>query len=295
MKSKARQVVRNQGQVFHDIETMTPELAKSYLENAAVNRSLSEPAIKRYAAAMSKGQWSLSQPIIFDGYGRLIDGQHRLMAVIRSGQRVQFNVLRGVASIRHMDAGRARKPADVLKMSGYKNANTLAAITRAIMITESDPTTAPIASGTKGADITIDDIVDRVEKDPALQVVAAQVTGRDRPLTRMMKSSAVAGWFIYTVSKNIEDEDVLIDFLDQAQGRVPGTDQNPAIVLYRVLNTDRTEQRRLSKLERVALLVKAWNAFYETRPVKKLFWRGFGARAEKFPVLSLDNEIGGSK
>ena len=295
MTSKAKQVVRNQGQVFHDIETMTPELAKSYLENAAVNRSLSEPAIKRYAAAMSKGQWSLSQPIIFDGYGRLIDGQHRLMAVIRSGQKVQFNVLRGVASIRHMDAGRARKPADVLKMSGYKNATTLAAVTRAVMISEADPTAHPLPSGSKGSDITIDDIVERVEKDPALPVIAAQVAGRDRPLTRMLKSSAVAGWFIYLVSKHMDDEDVLIDFLDQAQGRVPGIPTNPAIVLYRTLNSERTDQRRLSKIERVALLVKAWNAFYETRPIKKLFYRGFGARAEKFPTLSLDNEIGGSK
>ena len=278
-----------QGQIFHDIETMTPSIARSYLEDAAVNRSISEPAVKRYAAAMKKGQWTLSQPICFDAFGKLVDGQHRLMAVIKADMPVKFNVLRGIANIRHLDAGRARKASDVLQMLGFKNANTLAAIARMVMVSEGDNEGFPLPSGTRGADITLDDIIKRCEEDSAISYIAAQVNGTEKVFSRMLKSSAIAGWFIYMVSNSDIDGMILDDFLDQASGRQPGMDTNPAVVLYRTLNNSRTDQRRMGKKERLALLIKAWNAYVSNREIKKLFYRGFGTRAENFPTLNLTN------
>lgn len=280
------------GQVLHDIETITPRIAEEYLRFAGINRSISEPAVVRYATAMEKGQWSLAQPIIFDQYGKLIDGQHRLAAVVRSGIPQRFNVLRGIDAIRHMDAGRPRRPADVLHMMGYKNAPHLAAITRAVMFKEANPTVAPIAQGSTTATVTIDDVVERVEADPELITVTRLITGPYKSFSRMLKSAATAGWFIYTLRKQMQDNELLGDFMAEIMGDIPSKDSSPAAVLYRTLNNARSNQRRLSKAERAAFLVKAWNAYYENREVSRLVYNPFGKKAEKFPTLLTDVEVG---
>jgi hypothetical protein len=274
---------------MHDIETITPNLALAYLEEAAVNRNVSQPAVKRYASAMKRGQWTLAQPIIFDPFGRLIDGQHRLFAVVAAGIPVDFNVLRGVESIRHLDAGRARKPADVLAMMGHKNTNVLAAVTRLVIHMESEDSVAPFMTGNASAAITIDDVIERADNDLDLQEIASEVSSKYKPVSRMLKSAALAGWFIYTVRKNMEDDDLLDSFLEEIMGNKPVGDHNPAAVLYRTLNNSRVDQRRLGKYERAAMLIKAWNAYVEQRPMVRLFFRAYGSRAEQFPTIITDN------
>lgn len=79
------------------IETIGPELAKTYLKNNTANRNVRRTHVKWLAGMMSRGQWKLThQGIAFDLAGRLIDGQHRLMAIIEAGVPVELVVTRGV-------------------------------------------------------------------------------------------------------------------------------------------------------------------------------------------------------
>ena len=72
---------------------VTPEIAARWLKNNGKNRSLSIAHVKRLAASMAAGRWSLNgQTISFDDQGRLLDGQHRLSAVVMSGVTVDMAI-----------------------------------------------------------------------------------------------------------------------------------------------------------------------------------------------------------
>lgn len=71
---------------------VTPDMAQSLLERNTHNRPVSQPVVNQYAYDMLAGLWRESPvPIIFekDG-GPLLDGQHRLLAVVEAGVGVWF-------------------------------------------------------------------------------------------------------------------------------------------------------------------------------------------------------------
>lgn len=119
-----------------DVETITPTIAEAYLAaNYARNRNIKKGVVKSYASDMSSGRWMLTgQGIQFDTDGVLIDGQHRLNAVILSGASVPMMVLRGVPkeSFDHVDVGISRSVQDVLQSRGQHPGNAAIATARFI-------------------------------------------------------------------------------------------------------------------------------------------------------------------
>lgn len=80
------------------VETITPQMAAELLARNIENRPLRASTVSRYAQEMTHGLWQVSpQPIIVGTSGRLLDGQHRLTAVVKSGQTVQMAVARNVS------------------------------------------------------------------------------------------------------------------------------------------------------------------------------------------------------
>lgn len=115
------------------IETVTPDYALLILETKLrLNRTISERTVNAYAEMMSRnGQWFVTgQGLTFDWDGFLIDGQHRLWAVVRHDKPVDMLVVRNADpnSIGAIDKGRSRKLADELRMlRGERNHLHLAA------------------------------------------------------------------------------------------------------------------------------------------------------------------------
>lgn len=104
-------------------ESITPEIAKKYLIKNKGNRSKRQSVIDFYAQQMKSGEWMLSpQGISFDEDGDLLDGQHRLEAVVASGCTVDFRVTTGCAHdlSPYLDRGVVRMDHDVLAISGVR-------------------------------------------------------------------------------------------------------------------------------------------------------------------------------
>lgn len=79
------------------IETITPSQAAVWLAGNINNRSMRQSLVKQYAKEMKNGTWRLThQGIAFAIDGTLLDGQHRLAAIIESGIAVTMLVTRGV-------------------------------------------------------------------------------------------------------------------------------------------------------------------------------------------------------
>lgn len=77
----------------NDTLTVTPQLARELLKTMRNNRALESARVNKMVARMKAGNYQDKNGLIFDG-GILRDGQHRLNAVIKSGETVTFNVRR---------------------------------------------------------------------------------------------------------------------------------------------------------------------------------------------------------
>jgi hypothetical protein len=85
-------------------ETITPELAEEYLKHNWNNRTLNWRTVARFADDMENKRWHLThQGIGFANNGELIDGQHRLQAIVRSGVAVEMQVTRDMESVARLN------------------------------------------------------------------------------------------------------------------------------------------------------------------------------------------------
>lgn len=140
------------------VKTITPAWAKQVLQTQNTNnRPISHTRVKSLVSDMKSGAFLLThQGIAFDDSGRLIDGQHRLTAVVEFGQPVQMMVTTDVQSeyrngvllnvMDTVDRGGIRRVGQQLGLShGYTNGNNVAAAAKIIV---------SICAGTPGRAIT---------------------------------------------------------------------------------------------------------------------------------------------
>lgn len=118
------------------VERVDPALAMRWLAANESNRPISAEQVKRYAADMKRGDWKTThQGIAFDRSGVLLDGQHRLRAVVKAGVTVPMVVFRDCDrdTFDRLDVGKKRTAADALAIDGVESARTIAAIARSLV------------------------------------------------------------------------------------------------------------------------------------------------------------------
>lgn len=122
-----------------DLVTITPEFAAKLLAtNYEKQRNLRKRLVAKYASDMEEGRWnSDTGMIIVDSMGRLIDGQHRLAAVVNAGVSIDMWVMVGAdtGAFELIDGGAMRKIADVIPVERNKRAcsaicNVMVGLTR---------------------------------------------------------------------------------------------------------------------------------------------------------------------
>lgn len=80
-----------------EILSITPSQAERWLEMKGKNRKVSLRHVKYLAAEIISGRWRLThQGIAFGDDGRLLDGQHRLAAIVEAGLTTNMMVTTGV-------------------------------------------------------------------------------------------------------------------------------------------------------------------------------------------------------
>lgn len=104
-----------------EIINVSPDYARNLLLANKTNRPIRKHKIKEMSDDMKGGKWRLShQGIAIDTNGNLADGQHRLKAVVESGETVKMLVTTGCSpeNFGITDTGSPRTRADVICLSG---------------------------------------------------------------------------------------------------------------------------------------------------------------------------------
>lgn len=130
------------------VKEITPQWAKQVLETRNIqNRNISERVVDKYANDMLAGNWCLThQGIAFDVNGDLLDGQHRLAAIVKANVPVKMLVTSEIPStfknnghttsvFTAIDGLKPRTNATGLELLAYKNSKLVASIARcAVMV-----------------------------------------------------------------------------------------------------------------------------------------------------------------
>jgi hypothetical protein len=118
-------------ELFTKMVLITPESAKELLKLNVSNRPLNQVTVDWYAKQMTNGQWTISgQTISISDKNTLIDGQHRLAALVKSGKEITFNVAYNVPfqSFVNYDSVRSRGLCDVFAIENILNYKSISAI-----------------------------------------------------------------------------------------------------------------------------------------------------------------------
>lgn len=112
-------------------EKIGPAKAQAYLTDGAPNRRIRPALVKQYASAMTAGKWPLThQGIAFNEKHQLCDGQHRMMAIVKTGLTLEFQVSRyqHEAPMALLDSGYSRSCGDRASLAGIVTSNASAVL-----------------------------------------------------------------------------------------------------------------------------------------------------------------------
>jgi len=258
------------------IESITPDLAEKYLESNVGNRTLRMHRVRSYAEQMSRDQWlMIGDPIRFDWSGALLDGQHRLQAVVTSGKTVNFVVIRNLLSESYvaMDSGLNRTPGDGLG-SGVSASSHKAAGIRILFIVECDGD--PRKTDNKAA-VTRQDIHDYYVANTAVMEEACHVG--------QSMYGAVGGnrsaWIAFAVMAGRVDMVYRNKFLDAIKTGAGLQSGDPRLALRNWL-VAKTNQKNNISGDHMSLYIKAWNDWMKGK--KRMTMRSTTSD-EAFPIM----------
>lgn len=152
---------------------VSPATAARMLAYRGRNRTTSARHIAALVKEMRNGNWKLNgESIKFAKDGSLLDGQHRLAAIIQANVTVKILVTRGLDPVVFdtMDQGRTRTNTDVIRINGGQYVVSLNSAIRAILFLKSrlaDPET-PASTVYEGTSVRPTEVLAWLQRNPGV-------------------------------------------------------------------------------------------------------------------------------
>lgn len=254
---------------------MTPEMAKTYLEANVSNRPLRRRRVMEYAKAMETGEWSsdVVDPICISVNGNLMNGQHRLMAIIMSNKSIPMYIQYGLPEdhYKYIDSGLPRNLADRINVVNRTN---VASLTHPAYATEKGKARivsaiqGKIASDRKTADRECDALlIDYIHSnyDKLNKAVLRGQKMRKAMGKGSLKAYAYCCWLIDWLGIG----DKLDDFVDEFSKEI-STDYNVQYVKNAMMKRMVQINGALTYPETVASILYAYDMYKCTKPIKNM-------------------------
>jgi hypothetical protein len=252
------------------IETITPSIAESYLKKNTRNRKIREPHVYFLRDEISEGRWTPNGATIVFGNKQLLDGQHRLLAVMAAKKAIKSLVVHGVPDefFSTIDMGAPRRPADTLLIKGETNTGKLSA---AIMWV-----------------IRYKNNMQRKKSSATLVEKFLETNGGIRKsvelcnkIKLMSGPVAAAGHYLFSQKNEALASKLLSGIADGV-----GLDRGDPIYLLRErLVENFASKAKLHAVHQFALLVSTWNALRKKEPLAIEKNGAELARTGKFPEI----------
>jgi len=246
-----------------EIVTMTPEWANMLLtKHNTNNRPLRVQTVKRYAHAILSGNWKLTQQgIALSREGVLLDGQHRLAAIVEANMPVQILLATDCDPeiFTAIDNGQTRKAGDALHLDGVKSSFQAAAMVRLMFLYN----TQPEKSWTGGSYVVPlhSDILEACRANSEIVKFAISLATSSHKQFNRLNKSALGGLVILGVQHKW-DANTMERFC-QLLGRGAGLEPLDPILAYRASLTNDIFAKRIRAKNagqlHLASLIKVFN------------------------------------
>ena len=273
------------------IETITPAKAKEYLKTTQGNRPISKVTVRSYADSMLQGKWLLNGvAIIFDNEGHLIDGHHRLNAIVKADVPVQTCVCRGAEpdSFKTIDQGRGRNLGQLIAMQQVLNYNAVASIVNAnnsLIISGR----FWVNNGARSKQATNADLYDEYYRNKEEYQEAGTYACEMYRQARIIKASWIGALYYYLSHTGCYKKDYVKRFFTAVcsleTSGISAADELRNFIIRNDRN--RTDGAKLDQERLFAIICKAWNAYVAGKEVKKY---KFDPDNEDYPTLKLNTE-----
>lgn len=266
--------------VEYKTRTVSPTQAKKWLAANPHNRNINPVRVGILAEEMRNGHWDLNgEAIKLNGDGSLIDGQHRLAAVIESGVPIKTLVITGLPKnvAQTIDTGQRRSFAQTLTMRGEADSNVLGALVKMQWqldhgwISHASTPTMPTRAG-----------IDVLAAHDGLRS-AVKVGSRANRAIKVPPSLAGFCWYRFSRIDNehaAEDADGFLEGLVIGESLPSG---DPVLELRSRIISNAMSATKYDRVTLHAFFIKAWNAYRTGRELKQLKFRVGGSNPESFP------------
>lgn len=262
------------------LQTITPQDAKNMLMSNVGNRPVrSRTLVKKISRAISAGKWAINGATIrISKQGRVLDGQHRLNAIVDSGVAVQTFVIYGLDDdcFHTIDTDQAtRTTSDVFAIRGEKNYTALAAALRLayLWIETGDPYSSN--ANVSPSPWQLESLFDSI---PSIERSVDLACTKYRPVTKLISKSPIA-FCHYAFSVDYADE--ADSFFDRLSTGVGLAEKSPILLLRERLIDSRSSKETMTARYKMALVFKAFRLYKDGALITYLRIRESGNAVEK--------------
>jgi hypothetical protein len=255
-QSKAQKAVTSSSGVTYELTTITPKRAQQILDANPRNRNLNQRLVLSYAREMKGGRWQENGDAIrISDTGFLLDGQHRLAAVERTGIPLRDALL--VSGLPEkaqdtMDAGKKRTVADQLKINGVANYTSLAAVARYAYTWVLEPN-GNHKMDTSRRIVSNSELLEFIEDQPELNEAATVATHYRGPGNRSV--IGFCWWVLADIDKDDADE-----FMTSLSTGADLKEGNPILTLRNeLMSLTSTVGQSLERTWMIRLIFYCWN------------------------------------
>jgi hypothetical protein len=274
-----------------NIEKITPKIASELLlNNHSAQRNVSLAHVTNLSNQMKSGLWKTNgESIILDGKSNILDGQHRLRAVVMSGVTIDFLIVRGVnpECFTTIDGGMKRSCGQIFTIAGVSDGNNFAACAsgvmnyrRAVNVIIREKGGGMIKGGSLSTNIRpspqevmYEYSAHKIEYDHAVKIAR-----KVRHMITISASGTIAALALIDGNESIE---WVTSFWESVATGENLTSQSPAYHLRERHIANKGARHKFSVNHSILLCAKAWNLYASEKSCKLL--RISDERA--FPVL----------
>ncbi|WP_020469700.1 hypothetical protein [Zavarzinella formosa] len=274
-----------------ELMTITPAKATAWLDKSNFSsRRLDDSNVNKIIRDIKNNKWVFDgNPIRFDTKGNVIDGQHRLWAVVMANKSVEMLVLTGLdhKAVDTIDSGKSRSISDIFHFNGHTNNTTLAALCRlAIGYEKADGDMWKWATSGAKVRLTAQELLDKARNNTQAFESTSFVIGLKH--VRKMAGPGLAAFVHYILTLETNESWRVDNFFNTLNDGTNLEPTSPVLVLRNKLSMGDSAMTRNNSGDKataykIALIFKAWNAYRKDKPVARL---RFDQGNEAFPTLT---------
>lgn len=273
-------------------EFITPERAEELLDVYNLrNRRMNKKRIEAHAEQMRKNRWRYQTDLIgvsdyntIEKKPRLLNGQHRLHAIIKSGKTIPFFIMWNLPddAFEVIDTGKSRSSADVLSTLDVEHSGALSGMVKFIVAFSRGKYSGAANQDLKGKDTITNSEVRIFTQKNYQSLLESYEAGYSSDNKHILTPNMAAGLHYLFKAVDKKKADWFFQRLFDGQDMKKGT---PLYMLRNRLWENKAADAKMSQREKLAITIKTWNSELKGEEFDKMV-RLRHAKEDAFPVIA---------